>query len=181
MNEPDSSSRPATSGFPRGLAAAVVLLLVLQLGLGYLQGGLLHRQHAELQSLRADLQDLVDALEQSQGAVGGTVGEGEGWAFTRTARLRPAPRYAKAGFAVLGSEEEEKTMKELRENKEAAKKAIQDSRKAQEQISYSENARKAEQKAKIESAQNDWQKWSLAGLALVVLAFLVRGWLRRRG
>lgn len=182
MNHPDTASRGPGPGFPRGLAGAVVLLLVLQLALGYLQGGLLHRQHAELQSMRADIQDLVEALEQSQGATGGMVGRDEDWSFTRhPARTRPAPRYLKTRVAVLGPEEEEKTLKELKETRDSAKKAVQDSRKAQEQLSISENAKKAEQKAKVESAQNQWQKWSLAGLGLVVLAFVIRGWLRRNG
>jgi hypothetical protein len=161
----------------------VVVLLVLQLGLGYLQGALLHRQHAELQSMRTDIQDLVDALEQSQGTLGGAVGEEEGWSFTRTPPQvrRPAPRWAKTRFAVLGIEEEEKALKELQASRDSGKKAVQDSRKAQQQISITENAKKAEEKAKIESVQNDWQKWSLAGLGLVVLAFILRAWWRRRG
>ncbi len=179
MNDPRTPAPPPAPGLPRGLAAAGVILLTLQLALGYLQGGLLHRQHGELQSLRADLQDLTEALEQSQGSGGGTVG-GERWSFTRRTP-GPGPRYRAAGMAVLGSDDDERAQKELQQSRDSAKKAVQEGRKAQEQLSITENARKADEKARMDSAQNQWQRWSLAGAGLVVLAFVLRGWWRRRG
>lgn len=169
--------------FPRGLGAAVVLLLALQLVLGYIQGGLLHRQHGELQSMRADLQDLAEALEQSQGATGGTVGEDNPWTFTqRPLTHRRAPRLLKVHrLSPEGDEATDQAKKDLQQARESAQKAVQDSRKVREQLSITENARKAEEKAKAEAAQNEWKKWSLGALVLVVLAFFLRSWLRRRG
>ena len=182
MNESDPTPQVSGPRLPRGLAGAVVILLSLQLGLGYLQGALLHRQHAELQSMRADLQDLVEALEQSQGNVGGAVGEGGSWSFTRgRSRNRAVPGYSKTHLAVLGSEEEEKAVKELQESKDSAKKAVQEARKAQEQVSFTENARKADEQAKLQAAQSGWQKWTFLGLGLVLAALVLRAWLRRRG
>jgi hypothetical protein len=184
MNPPDTSPRGPAPGFPKGLGWAVVVLLTLQLGLGYLQGALLHRQHAELQSLRADLQDLAEALDQSQGNTGGSVGqESSAWKPIRRPGS-PAPRLQKTGRAVLDTDEDEKnqekTQKDLKEVQESNQKAVKDARKAREQLSITENIRKADEKAKIEAAENEWKKWSFAALALVLVAFFVRWW-RRRG
>ena len=188
MSTLEPPSRGPAPLFPRGLAWAIVLLLSLQLGLGYLQGALLHRQHAELQSLRADIQDLADAIDDSTGNSGGEVNGGRS--------LRPgrgplqgarAPRLVKTSHVVLdpGPEDEdkldEKNRKEMKEVQDSAKKAVADARKAQSQLSLSENARKAEEKAKLEAAQSQWQKGALAATALVVLALLLRAWWRRRG
>ena len=186
MNLEDSSSRGLAPVFPRGLAWAVVLLLSLQLGLGYLQGALLHRQHAELQSLRADIQDLAEALDQ--GSTGSEAGESRGWRPGRHPIVgHPGPRFQKTGLVVLDpgvddeDKQQEKTLKEMKEVQESNKKAVQDARKVQSQLSITENARKAEEKARMEAADNEWKKWSLAGLAVVVVAFGLRAWWRRRG
>jgi hypothetical protein len=167
---------------PRWLGITVVLLLSLQLLLGYVQGALLHRQQAELHSLRTDLQDLTEAIEQNQGALDGDGGDHGVW---RPARRQESKRPAKKppmemARAVLDGDEEDRIKKELDQSKESAKKAVQDARKAQEQVSIAENVRKVEARQQVDAAQNQWQKWSLVALGVVALALLARAWIRRR-
>ena len=54
-------------------------------------------------------------------------------------------------------------------------------KKAQQQVSITENARKAETREKIDAAQGNWQKWSLIALGVVALALIIRAWIQRRG
>jgi hypothetical protein len=164
----------------------VVVLLSLQLGLGYLQGALLHRQHVELMSLRADIQDLAEALDQDSNS--SEAGDSRGWRpGRRSLPGHSAPSFQKSGLLVLdpGVDDEdkfeEKTRKEMKEVQESNKKAVADARKVQSQLSISENARKAEEKAKMDAAQSQWQKWSMVALGVVALAFVLRAWWRRRG
>lgn len=175
---------------PRWLGIAVVLLLSLQLALGYVQGALLHRQQAELHSLRTDLQDLTEAIEQNHGALEGDTGDPEVWRPTRYARhahharydapRRPAKQPPVVARAVLDGDEDDRIKKELDQSKESAKKAVQDARKAQEQVSFAENARKAEARQQVDAAHGQWQKWSLIALGVVALALVARAWIRRR-
>ncbi|MBI4912117.1 MAG: hypothetical protein HY823_05225 [Acidobacteria bacterium] len=169
-------SPPAPPGLPPWIGRAIVALLALQLGLGYVQGMLLHRQQSELQAIRGDLQDLADLVEQGQGGTWESSGSRDGWA--PASRREEAPRSARA---VLESEEDGRARKEVQDAQKDARKAVQDARKAQEQLSLEENAKKAQQKAKIEEAQSQWLTWSLAAVAAVALALGLRGWWRRRG
>ena len=175
---PDRTPAPA---FPRWLGLTLVALLSLQLVLGYLQGALLHRQQSELHALRTDLQDLTEAIEQSQGSMDGNPDQGEAWRPAGpAARNRPRP-YTKAGWMVLDGDEDDRARKETRQSQESARKAVDDAKKAQQQVSIVENARKAETREKIDAAQGNWQKWSLIALGFVALALIVRAWIQRRG
>lgn len=165
--------------FPRWLGLAIVVLLSLQLGLGYVQGMLLHRQQEEIRSLRSDIQDLAEAIDQGQGAMDGGASDGEPWKLSR-GRHRAAPRLL-AVRHVLDADEDDRARKELQQSTDSARKAVADARKAEKQISISENIRKAEEQKRIDAAQSQWQKWALAALGLVVLGFLARGWIRNRG
>ncbi len=183
MTEP---SRPETvpaprpvALFPRWLGAAIVILLSLQLALGYLQGALLHRQQEELRSLRADIQDLAEAIDQGQGAFDGGHDPGDPWRRSH-GRGRAGTRPVPARF-VLDGDEDDRARKEVQQSADSARKAVADARKAEKQLSIAENIRKAEEQQRIEAAQNRWQKWALAALGLVVLGFLARGWIRNRG
>lgn len=191
MTEPlRPESVPDRPLLPRWLGIAVVLLLSLQLALGYVQGALLHRQQAELHSLRTDLQDLTEAIEQNHGALEGDTGDPEVWRPTRYARharharydapRRPAKQPPVVARAVLDGDEDDRIKKELDQSKESAKKAVQDARKAQEQVSFAENARKAEARQQVDAAHGQWQKWSLIALGVVALALVARAWIRRR-
>lgn len=175
-NAPDN--RPAVL-FPKWLGLAIVVLLSLQLGLGYVQGALLHRQQEEIRSLRADIQELAEAIDQGQGAMDGGQADGEVWRFSR-GRSPSRPRLL-AARRVLDGDEDDRARKEVQQSTDSARKAVSDARKAEKQLSITENMRKADEQQRINAAQNQWQKWALAALGLAVLGFLARGWIRNRG
>jgi hypothetical protein len=58
---------------------------------------------------------------------------------------------------------------------------VSEAREVQSKLSIEENIRKADEKAKVDSAENTWQKWLLAALGAGLLAVAVRSWLSRRG
>jgi ElaB/YqjD/DUF883 family membrane-anchored ribosome-binding protein len=156
----------------------VVALLAAQLALTWVHGSLLHRQHQEIQGLREDLQGLAESIDQ-QGASGAAEGEG-GLVPSRT-RHRRALRGVRVVHISMQDDAPEQATKDLDESKKSAEKAIKDAREVQQKLSIEENARKAEEKAKIERAQNAWQKWIWIGLGAGLLAFVLRSWMRRRG
>ena len=177
MSEPTQPSR-----FPSWLGAAIVTLLTLQLGLVWVQGGLLHRQHRDLQDLREDVQSLTEALDQSLLQDSGADTE---LAPTHArARAHRLPRRLERVRMLQESQQpsdEEKARKELEESKNSAQKAVKDAREVQSKLSIEENYRKAEEKKQVEAAQNTWTKWVWAALGLLALAMVGRAWLRRRG
>lgn len=173
-------NRPAVL-FPKGLGLAIVVLLTLQLALGYVQGALLHRQQEELRSLRADIQELAEAIDQGQGAMDGGQGEGEPWRRSRSRARQRTPARLLAARHVLDGDEDDRARKELQQSTDSARKAVNDARKAEKQLSITENIRKADEQQRLNAAQNQWQKWALAALGLAVLGFLARGWIRNRG
>lgn len=156
---------------PSWLAPAVVVLLVMQLALLWLQGGLLHRQHQDLVALREDVQELTDTVAEGLFQPE-EYEESAAPARHRTPRLlrvqNPAP------------DDEDPAQKELREAAESAQKAVQQARETQSKLSIEENIRKAEEKAKVEEAESSWQKWMLVALGGGLLAWVVRAWLQRR-
>lgn len=174
MMEP---SRPSS-----WLAPAVVGLLTLQLALTWIQGSLLHRQHADLMALRDDIQTLADSMEQ--GSWQGDEGDsGLAPARRRARHARPRlcrVRQEQAPAQAPPPEEKEPAMKDIEATKASAQKAISDARDIQSKVSWEENARKAEEKAKMDAASNAWLKWVWAALGAGLLAMVVRGWLRRR-
>lgn len=175
--------RAPTSVFPKWLGYAIVLLLSLQLALGYVQGALLHRQQEELRSIRSDLSDLAEVIEQGQGAMDGGSGQDGVWRPTapRGSRRSARPPLVLNARMVLDGDEDERARKDLEQSRENARKAVSDAHKVQEQLSVTENARKAEEKKQIDAAQNQWQKWSFIALGLVALALIIRAWIQRRG
>jgi len=163
--------------FPSWLGAAVLTLLTLQLGLIWIQGGLLHRQHRELQDLREDVQYLSDALDQNLLQDSGTDTE---VAPTHT-RLRRLPSRLLRVRHLQEPSDDERARKEQEASRESARKAVSDAREVQSKLSIEENIRKADEKKQVEAAQNTWQKWVWIALGGGVLAMVVRAWLRRRG
>lgn len=175
MNENQPPS-PQHSWF----APAVIILIAAQLGLTWLQGSLLHRQHADIQGLREDIQGLAESLDQS--ASGAPAEEGG----LVPARARHPRRHARNAVRVLyiapsDEEQEKQAAKDLEDSKKSAEKAVKDAREVQGKLSFEENARKAEEKAKLQGAQETWQKWLWIGLGAGLLAIVLRSWLRRRG
>ena len=89
----------------------------------------------------------------------------------RAPRLRP----------VLRIQEDDATRKELEASRDSAQKAVEQARDTQQKLSWEENARKAEEARKRRAAERDWTPLLVGGLAVGLLAILVRSWLRRRG
>jgi O6-methylguanine-DNA--protein-cysteine methyltransferase len=175
---------------PKWLSAAVVGLLTLQVGLLWTQGSLLQRQHEDLQSLRGDVQDLAASLDQ---------GYDDGDSQELDPDVRPArlplrhPRlrhlgarpqrinYLHAQQPPEPSQPEDQARQELDASRQSAQQALAQARTAQSQLSYADNARKAEEKAAAEAAGSALQRNLLWGtLAVVLAAFGVRWMLRRR-
>ncbi len=177
MNGNLQSSRPHAWFGP-----VVVGLLVAQLGLAWVQGRLLHRQHQDILGLREDIQGLTDSLDQ--GTSGGAEEEGS-LSPARGRRMgRRAHRLERVAY--ISQEEpsdpaEQAAKKDLEASKQSAQQAVKDAREVQQKLSITENIRKAEEKAKLEKAQNAWQKWIWIGLGMGLLALVLRSWLRRRG
>jgi len=57
---------------------------------------------------------------------------------------------------------------------------VEQARDAQQKLSIQENARKAEEAAKVRRAQGQGQTWLLVALVAGLLALVIRTWLRRR-
>ncbi len=165
------------------LGPVVVTLLAAQLGLTWLQGGLLHRQHLDIQGLREEVQGLAESLDQ--GTSGAPEEEG-GLVPARGKRLhRNPPRIVPA--AHISPQEEppdsadQAAKKDLEASQQSAQKAVKEAREVQQKLSIQENIRKADEKAKVDGALNSWQKWLWIGLGAGLLALALRSWLRRRG
>lgn len=181
----DSNPLPPTPtrSHPRWIPGAVATLLTAQLALLWLQGLQLNRQHQDLSGIREDLQLLTDALEQH---FSGDSLEQDGFSPAH------ARRFKQPAYLLVGRQEEKSEakgegdaagregLKDIETAKASAQKAVTDARKIQSQLSISENARIAEEKAKIKEARTAWEMWALAAGAVVVAALLLRGWLKSR-
>jgi hypothetical protein len=163
------------------LGPVVVALLVAQLGMGWVQGRLLHRQHQDILGLREDIQSLVESLDED---TSGATEEDSSLAPARTVRrVRRAHRLVRV--AHIAQEEpadpaEQAAKKDLEASRQSAQRAVKDAREVQQKLSIEENIRKADEKAKLERAQNAWQKWVWIGLGAGLAALVLRSWLRRR-
>jgi len=155
----------------------VPLLLSLQLGLLWVQGVQLHRQTQLIGDLRSDIQDLADSLDSGQDS---SQSQDDSGIVPLRHRSHRRPRLQRVAVLGLQEEEQDPVAKELQATRDSEKKAVKDAREAQSKLSIQENARKAEEARKIQGATDSWQRWSLAAVGLLVLAWLVRAWLRRR-
>jgi len=160
------------------LGRVVVALLCAQLGLTWLQGRLLHQQHQDLRDLRGEIQYLTESLEQGSAEF---APDETSLAPARQRRFRARRPLQRVVRASVQEENPDQAAKELEASKASAQKAVKDARKVQGQLSFEENARKAEEKAKVQAVQHSGTKWFLAALGAGLLALVVRAWLRRRG
>lgn len=188
--QPDPAIPPAPISEPRRqawFAPTMVALMSAQLVLLWVQGGLLHRQHQEIQDLREDIQGLAETLESSDASDFGSEGDlapsrhlRHGHPrLQRVRRLQENPEATPTPTPTGASDET--ALKDIEASRASAKKAISDARDVQSKLSIEENIRKADEKSKIERAEHQWQKWIWAALGLGLVAMVVRGWLRRRG
>ncbi len=162
----------------RTLATVMCGIAILQLGLLWVQGAQLYRQNQILVAMHNDLQEVAEALDQLHGGDSGQETESSSPSRMDLHRRKPLLRVRQE---TTPATEEDPAAKELRQSKESAEKAVQQARQAQQKLSITEAAKRAEEKQKIAAAENAWMKWVYGGLGLVVLAFLARAWWRSRG
>lgn len=176
MSDPASPPRPATWVGP-----SVLLLLGLQMGLLWIQGSLLQRQHEDLLGLREDVQALAESLEDSQG---GWAGEAEG-ALRPVQGLRTRParraRAVPAAFLQVQPDEDKTAAQEQEANRKSEREAVAKGREVNSKLSIAENIRKADEKARLDSENRRWRPWLWFAGGVAILAMLLRSWLRRRG
>ena len=174
---------PQPPKFPAWLGPTMVVLLTAQLGLTWLQGGLLHRQHHDIQGLREDLQGLAESLDEGTAAVP----EEEGGLVPARSRHRSHSTRKIVRVTHISQQEEpadqgdQAAKKDLEAARQSAQKAVKDGREIQQKLSLTENARIAGEKAKLQESTSQWQKWIWMGLGAGLLGIVVRNWLRRRG
>ena len=159
----------------RTLLTVLTVVSILQLGLLWIQGAQLYRQQEALQSLRLDIQELADVIDS-----GNSNGQGGDEGTWSPSRDRSRTGHHRLRRVALQEEEASKELKDSRESQEAAKKAVKDAREVQQKLSISEAAKRAEEQEKIKAAEYEWTRWVWIGLGVVILALLVRAWLRRR-
>lgn len=172
-------------------------LLAANLGLLWVQGAQLNRQHDTLRQLHTDIEDLTDALDAYTNGDGGDDGssqDGSGAMWAPAVRRAPGHRgnLLRARFQESSSQApvsssppaEQDPMDQGRKDQEDANKSARDAiakaREDQEKLSISENYRKGQEERKVDAAQHAWARWATAAVAFLFLAFLVRAWIIRR-
>jgi hypothetical protein len=172
---------------PKWLSRSVVTLLALQVGLLWVHGSLLQRQHDDLQALREDVQALADSLDQDQDEwdSSGIEPNPARWAGHRG---RPAARAAylraeESGKAPEGEGDQALTelQKDMDQTRKSERDAVAKARDTQEKMSIQANIQKAEDKARAQADTDSWMPWVWGAVAVSVLALLVRAIFRRRG
>lgn len=191
-------------GRPGWISPTLVALLAAQVGLLWLCGGLLNRQNGEIMAMREDIQDLTEAVDNITSDQAPATEDGNFQPAASHLRARPAPpkhrhhapHFQRASFgsgparanAVLQDtqekpqDEQDQAAKDIKEANESAKKAVAEARDTQQKLSLSENARKAEEKKKVESATASFLPIVYAAMAIGILAFIIgRVWRARSG
>ena len=171
MSEPQRPAAP-----PSWLGAALLTLMACQVGLLWMHGTMLERQHGELQGLRQDIQELAESLDNMD--PGDDPGAGTPRPSRRRVHRRP-PAIARVRWQE--SEGEGGVRKELSDQRKSEKDAVARARDVRDKMSIQENIRKADEKAKLESAHKSFQPFIWLGMGLVLLAMWGRSWLRNRG
>ncbi len=197
MNE---SPQPRQPGW---IQSALVVVLAAQVGLLWLHGGLLNRQHAEMQAMRQDIQDLTEALDNSASDHGQAPEEGSFQpASSDQSTNQGSNRYPQrhqrhrhpriqsvshVNFIVQATQDnapegQDQAMKDIQKSKDSAKKAIADARDIRQKLSIEENIRKADEKKKVEAATSSFYPLVYWAMGIGLLAFIVgRVWRARAG
>lgn len=162
------------------VGGSVLTLLVLQLGMLWLQGTMLQRQHEDLLGLREDVEALAESLDQGDDAWN-SAEEGLPSPARQRVPRRRAPRVTRAAFLQNPPDEDAAVKKDLDDTKKSATEAVAKARDTRDKLSITENIRKADEKAKVEAQGRTWRPWLWAGAGLALLAMVARSWLRRRG
>jgi hypothetical protein len=182
---------------PGWIQSALVAVLAAQVGLLWLHGGLLNRQHGELQAMRQDIQDLSEALDNSASDHAQAPEEGNfrpashGQRPKRLSHKRSQhPRLqtvSHVDFILQDTQEnapenQDAMMKELQKSRDSGKKAVADAYGKQQKVSIEYNIQKAEEKKKIEAATSSFYPLVYWAMGLGLLAFIGgRVWRARAG
>ena len=189
MNEPDPA--PPNPEAPRGNGPMLLLtaLLAAQLGLAWIHGRMLNRQHAQLLDIREDLQGLAEAIEASYGEALQEEGTLAPAALDRHRRPAHRPfrrprlvshRIQESPDQESSGKEQDRAAKELEASRASQEKAVRDAKVAQKQISFREAAERAERVEKIDNASKGFM-WATLGAAVLLFgAFAARGFIRRQ-
>lgn len=174
-------------------------LLAANLGLLWVQGAQLNRQHDTLRQLHTDIEDLTDALDAytngGDSSDGSQDGDGAIWAPAARHPARHRATLVRARFqdpdaAPAGSpqpanppaeqDQMDQGRKDIEDANKSARDAVAKAREDQHKLSISENYRKGQEERKVQEAQYEWTRWVWAALAFLILAFAVRAWIIRR-
>jgi len=173
-------------------------LLAANLGLLWVQGAQLNRQHDTLRQLHSDIEDLTDALDAYTNGDGGDGssdsqdGSGAVWAPAARAHARrhaqlvraryQEPQSSSAQPANPPAEQDpmDQGRKDMEDANKSARDAIAKAREDQHKLSISENYRKGQEERKVQEAQYAWTRWVWAALGFLILAFVVRAWIIKR-
>ena len=181
-------------------------LLAANLGLLWVQGAQLNRQHQVLAQIHSDIQDLADSIDaytngdQGDQGDGNTYQDGDGnlWAPARHHRRARAghhlvrasyqqdqePAQAPNSSSPAPAQQPDamdQGLKDIQDTKKSNLDAVAKAREDQEKLSISENYRKGQEERKIQEAQYAWTRWVWAGLGFLLVAFLIRAWIIKRG
>ena len=181
---------------PVWIQSALVLVLAAQVGLLWLHGGLLNRQHGEMQAMRQDIQDLTEALDNSSDDHARSMEEGSyrpassDLRTTTSQQRHRQPRLQAVNHVKLilqdaqdnAPEGQDPAMKDLQKSRDSAKKAVADSRDIRQKLSIDENIRKADEKKKVEAATSSFYPLVYWAMGIGLLAFIGgRVWRARAG
>ena len=187
MNE---SQQPRQPGWTQ---SALVAVLAAQVGLLWLHGGLLNRQHSAMQGMRQDIQDLTEALDNSVSEHAMPPDEGSfkpassGPRAGRHLRHNRLQTVANVKFVIQDTQDnapegQDPTMKDLQKTRDSQKKAVADARDIRQKLSIEENIRKADEKKKVEAATSSFYPVVYWAMGIGLLAFIVgRVWRARAG
>jgi len=188
-----SDQRPIVRISP-WLGGGVLTLLVLQLGLLWLQGSLVQRQREDILGLREDVQAMAESLEDDP--QGQAESEGRPIPVRLRAHVRTHARHrvrlVRAAWFQAKTDDDDKAnggkadeldaaRRDLDRSKQSTKEALDKARDVQDKLSITENIRKAEDKAKVMAEGQQLRPWLWAGAGLALLAMIARPLLRRRG
>lgn len=169
-------------------------LLAANLGLLWVQGAQLNRQHDTLRQLHSDIADLTDALDAyaNSGDDGSGDPQDDGGTVWAPASRSHHPRhgnlvrarYQEPATSSSNPPAEQDGMdqgrKDIEDANKSARDAVAKAREDQEKLSISENYRKGQEERKVQEAQYAWTRWVWAALAFLILAFAVRAWIIKR-
>lgn len=166
-------------------------LLAANLGLLWVQGAQLNRQHATLRQLHSDIEDLTDALDAYTNGGDADDGSNQDGGSVWAPAVRQTPHHRRTLVHTRFQESstpqapaEQDSMDQGRKDQEDANKSARDAiakaRDDQEKLSISENYRKGQEERKVDAAQHAWARWATAAVAFLFLALLIRAWIIRR-